>query len=142
MLLSKRKRIVFGTSKHRSFKNKCIFVFYTEIHVGHQKWQENNSLKKHADATAYTFRTQSLTEIAISLTIFEINDFFHFQITLSCTISKINVVLSFMQKFKKIFSKNMLMSGQNRSILQHFKDKCISCRNSRWLPKIAGDGYF
>ena len=67
---------------HRS-RHKCAFAFYTEIQDGRQKWRESHVCEMSPLHSTDTLRVKTFIEIA-----------------LSCTISKINAFLRFMQKFK------------------------------------------
>ena len=60
-----------------------MYLFYTEIQDGRQKWQENDFLESSTVDSLYTLCVKNLIEI-----------------DLSCTISEINVFLRLTQKFK------------------------------------------
>ena len=65
------------------FRDKYTFAFYAEIQDGRQKWWESDfSLKSPVDFS-HTLWAKNFAEIA-----------------LSCTVSKINALLHFTQKFK------------------------------------------
>ena len=63
----------------------CLFflfvyflAFYAEIQDGRQKWQENNFCKKTPLDSADTLRIKNFVEIALSLSVSEINTFLCF----------------------------------------------------------------
>ena len=70
---SKLCRYPVGQKFHRNrsillcFRDKCIFVFNTEIQDGHQEWWEN-----------FFLRVKNFVEIALSRSVSEINMFLHF----------------------------------------------------------------
>ena len=116
------------------FRDKCVFVFYAEIQDGRQKWRGKPFLKKVTSTLSW------------------------YEITLSRTVSEINVCLRFTQKFKmaaKRGGKTICEKDtsilcwhpvsqkfrQNRSISHRVRDKCVFtffCKNPRWPPKMAG----
>ena len=65
------------------FQDKCVFAFYAEIQDGRQKWQESDFFEKSPVDSADTLQVRNFVETA-----------------LSHTVSKINALLRFMQKFK------------------------------------------
>ena len=116
----------------------CVCVFYTEIQDGRQKWQENIFCEKPPVDSADTLPVKNFVKIALFRSISEINTFL-------CLIQAAK------SGGKMFFLRNnasrlcIYPAGQKfcqkRSILLHFGDKhlfCISCRNSRWPPKMAG----
>ena len=74
---------------HR-FQDKCTFAFYTEIQDDRQKWRESNIWGKSPVDSAYTLWVEHFVEISLSY-----------------TISEINGLLRFMQKFKMATKSGM-----------------------------------
>ena len=66
-----------------SISDKCAFARYEEIQDGRQKWRESNFCEKSPVAYADTLRVKNFVEISLSR-----------------TVSKINALLCFIQKFK------------------------------------------
>ena len=62
---------------HR-FQDKCAFAIYAEIQDGCQKWQESNFCEKSPVDSADTLLFQNFVEIALSRTVSEINALLHF----------------------------------------------------------------
>ena len=65
------------------FRDKHVFVFNAKIQDGCQKWQENDFWEKSPVHSADTLRVKNF-----------------FEITLSRSVSEINALLRFTQKFK------------------------------------------
>ena len=78
LLIPCRSKISSKSLISHHFRDKRIFAFYTEIQDGRQKWQENHFGQKVADKSTHTLWVLNFVEIALSLTVFEINDIFHF----------------------------------------------------------------
>ena len=57
------------------FWNKRDFAFNAEIQDGRQKWQENNFCEKSPVDSTHTLQLKNFVEIALSLSIIEINTF-------------------------------------------------------------------
>ena len=51
MNLGVKNFMEIALSQH-CFRDKCVFVFYTEIQDGRQKWRENNLWQKVTDDSA------------------------------------------------------------------------------------------
>ena len=87
------------------------FAFYAEIQDRHPKWRESDFCKMSPVHSADALRVQSFVEIA-----------------LSCTISQINALLRFMQKFKMaaksgrktIFCKKLPVDSADTLWVQNF----------------------
>ena len=67
---------------HR-FRDKSVFAFYTEIQDGRQKWRESNIFEMSPVHSADTLGVKNFIKIALYL-----------------TVSTINALLRFTQKFK------------------------------------------
>ena len=123
------------------FPDKCVLHFAQKFKMPTKKWRENDFCKMSPVHSADTLWVQNFVKIALSR-----------------TVSEINVLLRFTQKFKMaaksggkaIFSRKVASRlciypvgpkfRRNLSISHHFQDKCacVLHRNSRWLLKVAG----
>ena len=74
---------------HR-FRDKSVFALYTEIQDGHPKWRKSDFWEKSPAGSAYTMWVKNLVKIPLSR-----------------TVSKINELLRFTQKFKMVAKKCM-----------------------------------
>ena len=100
---------------HR-FRDKCIYMFYTEIQDGCQKLRENNILAKSPVNSGDTLAIKNFNEIA-----------------LSHIVPDINVFLRFNQKFK-MATKNgrKMISGKN-----HQLTLLLPCLGVKFFDQIA-----
>ena len=57
------------------FRDKCIFVFYTEIQNGHQIWRENDFWEKSPVDSTDRLGVKNFNKFALSCTVSEINAF-------------------------------------------------------------------
>ena len=119
-----RSKLSSKSLSHR-YQDKCVFAFYAEIQDGRQKRRENDFGEKSPVDSADTLWVKYFVESTLSRTVIETNEFLHF-----------------MQKFKMVAKNGGKTIALYLAPLSKQMSFCILCRNSRWLPKMAGKQFW